>query len=234
MKKLLLVSALAYLLFTLARTPASMLISHLESQIQPARLVNVSGTLWKGEADLSVQIQPYGRYQWSISALPLLAGQLSVTINKRNSDSSVLISKPVWAASHLSAVDMKIKISDLSTINPLLSGIQSSLQGLITDINMTGCEEVAGELILTPLVFSGIDFGRFVGTPKCVGKNYQVDFSNSGSDLKVTGFVTFSLNGQYRVNGKIRTNNSQYINQLSPLLGASRNGEFQINYAGRL
>lgn len=75
MRKALFVGILLFLVFLIARAPAAMLTLALDDTM-PATLLDLSGTLWSGDADLLMSGMPIGRLSWSFRPAELLQGKL--------------------------------------------------------------------------------------------------------------------------------------------------------------
>lgn len=232
MKKIVLLAIAAYLFITLAKTPALMVVSQFKNEIRPLALTHVSGSIWEGSAQANYHGLKLGEYQWKLSALTLLSGHLSTELKQKDSSSSIKIYTPLWNTNLIKSLFMDIKLSDFRHVNPLLSSINSTLRGQINNLNVLSCDGINGELSLSKLTFSGINFGTFRGKPECSGNRHQLKFNNSDSDIQIQGSITADVSGQYRIIATLQTNNPNIKNQLSPLLGSSPNGVYQLDYSG--
>lgn len=118
-----------YLILLIAYMPAAQ-IAYRVPLPNTVKLGNVSGTLWKGEVDrLVVNNMPVQRLSWELSALPLLMGKLSVSLdagNMRSSD-AIAFKGPVkldlFAEGNLTASDFLLFLP----VDRVLSEVQLPL-----------------------------------------------------------------------------------------------------------
>src|SRR5262245_11838336 len=82
------VGIVAFVAFVLVTLPARIVLSRLDAYGVQAG--GVSGTIWRGTAQvLQVRGANLGRVNWSLHALPLLLGRLSVDVKATRTDGSV-------------------------------------------------------------------------------------------------------------------------------------------------
>lgn len=111
----------AFLLFAITTLPASVVLSRLADQDVHAG--GVSGTLWRGEAQvMQVGSVMLGEVKWRVHALPLLIARVSVDIEARRSDG--------FANAHLSLMPGgRLHARDIAASLPLTALPAQLLQG---------------------------------------------------------------------------------------------------------
>ena len=85
MRRALLLGSLVFVAVIIARAPAGILRSAVASS-GAATLLEPTGTLWDGEAQLLIQRQPVGRVRWSLDAVTLLQGKLGYHLRLDGTD----------------------------------------------------------------------------------------------------------------------------------------------------
>jgi hypothetical protein len=80
MRKAIVIGTALFLVILIARAPAG-LVGRLLPDAAPVRLLEASGTLWSGDADLLVQSRPVGRLIWSFKPVTLFRGRIGYDLS---------------------------------------------------------------------------------------------------------------------------------------------------------
>jgi len=85
MRKAVTIGVVVFLLVLVARAPAGILRTALDSTGR-ATLLDVSGTLWNGAGELLIERQPWGSVSWDLQPVTLLQGRLRYHVGLSGAD----------------------------------------------------------------------------------------------------------------------------------------------------
>ncbi|WP_277251823.1 type II secretion system protein N [Neptunomonas phycophila] len=116
-------------------TPAHFLYSLVDDQLQGAELTNIEGSIWQGEADLSVGNMDTGKVTWRFSPMALLTGGLGWNFTLINESVTGFAAAKVWSLSTLSSLAINTNTQHLAQWNPLLNTISSDVSAQLEQVS---------------------------------------------------------------------------------------------------
>lgn len=148
------VCLVTYLLFLVAKLPATQVLSKLPLPTE-LQLYGVSGTIWDGQAkSISYQGLPVENIKWSLSFLPLLVGDYSLDVKAgsvRQVDKISVKGQLVFSGNQIQASDLEtfipsnLVMSMLPLPIPIEAGGRFKVKLAELDYDYTlGCNELAG------------------------------------------------------------------------------------------
>jgi len=214
-KKIVLLGIAVFLLALFLKTPASLIVSQIESQSNVS-LSGVSGTLWKGRAQqLNVAGNPLGELSWTVKLWSLLTGSLAGKLDIQGDELTVDGNYAISFARTLTLDDTHIEIS-AGLINSLQSYVRLSgghLRGTIDHL------EVPLSLQTPPLMAAIINLEQGgLSSPFSVAEgNYQLKIepkaegillgtlNSSDAPVDLKGTVSLNKDWRYQTDLKIKT-----------------------------
>ncbi len=245
-----LVLLISYAGFVIANTPASFVVAQARPQLadSQARLSDVRGSAWHGNAELSFKGRDLGRLYWKASPWPLIGGNLDADfIIKGNS---------LQLSGHLATGDKTARLSHVKGQAPLdllaaLLDLPLGLTGTLTanlkevDINSRpAIQSATGKLVAHGVRIPdlGVGLGNLVLNLQPQGKNQGVhgNLSNSGGDIDLRGTLMLTQTGSYVVQATLKpqttgAKQNQLRDGLTAILGAAdSSGRFHYHATGQL
>lgn len=206
-----------YVIFLVVKLPATQVLAKLPLPAE-LRITGVSGTIWSGQAQTVIyQGLPVDNFEWSLSFLPLLMGEVSADIKGGNMRQVDQISMN----GHINASETLIQAESLNIyvpadlimlMLPLPIPLQAegrfkvSLAELDYDLT-TGCQTIDGKGQWLNAKVAGvnklIDLGNFDATLGCENNQTLVNVKEPNS-MGLTAQVNLPTNMKFKVNGRFK------------------------------
>ena len=216
-------------------TPAHFLYSLVDDQLQGAELTNIEGSIWQGEADLSVGNMDTGKVTWRFSPTALLTGGLGWNFTLINESVTGFAAAKVWSLSTLSSLAINTNTQHLAQWNPLLNTISSDVSAQLEQVSANQCRQTQGTMTLENTSVMGLPFGIIDVQVTCEGENYSASFRNQESPIQLTGSALLTPKGGYQFNAQLLSRDPALRQQLSGLLGGSPEDQrFTVRERGNL
>lgn len=133
MRKAVAIGVVVFLVVLVARAPAGLLRTALESTGR-ATLLDVSGTLWSGAGQLLIERQPWGSVTWDLQPVTLLQGRLRYHV--KLSGSNHQLDGDVDVMPESSRLILSGDVAS-SAVNPWLRPYDITLSGTFSLANAT-------------------------------------------------------------------------------------------------
>jgi len=210
-----LLGLLVYGIFLIVYLPATQVLGHVSLPKQVS-LAGVSGTIWRGKAQLAtLQGLPVNNLRWSLDFLPLLMGRFNVDVQAGN----VRDSQDIAFNGHISLSSSRIHVQQaqaylptdlIITMLPLPFPVkaQGRFKILLNDMDyQQSCQTVdgSGQWLNAKVVgLNGwIDLGYFDATLGCENGSVLLNVSEPNS-FGLTARALLPANGKFSVNAKFK------------------------------
>lgn len=234
----------AYLLFLIARIPASFVLAQLPPRLTGS-LVGVQGTVWSGEAQSTmVEGVDLGRLTWSTNPFALLLGRASTAIEIRGPEltgSAEVSASPGGniAVRELQATTSPRLIDQFQPLPAELTGdVRVELDSL--DYRNEALTAVSGQVVWDKAAIADpyqISLGRYTLALETRDDAIRGSLSEQGSPLRTSGNFMLQPSGQFRLAIRLIPTDStpQQLRDLLGLLGKTdRSGGVTIRHQGTL
>ena len=247
MKKrhLILLGIIAFLAALIVRFPAASLLSWVKTD--KVKVVQVSGTVWNGEAG-QIQLpdtENIDNVSWSFNPSMLLAAQASADtyFTYLGGQASVTAAYGLTGDFSLSGGRYSVAAQALEVLLPLpLAEFRGELNLDLEDLVVAGrqLKTVQGVVVwenaklIRPVL---ADLGRVQLDVKPDGKKHAFTINNKRGELRLSGEVILESDGRYNADIKIKPerNASRELTNSLKVLGRQRkDGSYRIQQQGRL
>jgi len=245
LRRLIILGALAFVLFLLVTLPAQLVFSRLEPM--GLKAAGVSGSVWKGQAaNLSTGPINLGRLTWDLHVLRLLTGRASASVTLQLDDGQAQGDVSAGLGGTVSLADAIVSwpLSRLSssglpggwngTVNAklaevrLANGVPTLIEGTVDILNLVGPANRPANL--------GSFRATFPATGAVPADGAQVGtIEDLEGPIAVTGTITLSPDRSYVVDGQIATRPdapAQIVNSLQYLGEPDGAGRRPFSVAG--
>ncbi len=198
----------AYLLFVVIQLPAAQLHDLLDGDENlPARLYQISGTVWEGKATaVDIGVNRLEDVRWNLRPWALLLGRLEARIDfaKGKGRISALAGRTFAGSVYLRELRGKLPLSDLeSFISKTPMGLSGSLDIAMTDLTFADhlIESVNGTLRIVgagvgPPVNTSI--GNFTMDLETGDEGIRGVLRDAGGPLQAEGLLLLEADGNYK------------------------------------
>ena len=242
-----LTGVIAYFVFVITSLQASTVISMFEYRL-PIKILNVSGTLWNGQAGTidTRRNLILKNVQWSFLSSRLLLASAAIDVSAKLNNKPINTRLSAGISGKITVEDLALAL-DAADIQPLIALPIGELAGEFqVDIDKASFKQ--GEV---PRIDGTINWNRAAVTVAETAELGNVSIlvnendasplaariSNKGGDISLNGNFTTSEQGDYSLQLTMKPNNTASDNLVKTLAMFSRqqrNGEFVLNNKGNL
>lgn len=244
--KLLPLGIAAYCLFLLLTAPAAKLIPYFQSQLQPASLAGISGSLWSGKA-LQASVPPLqlNDVHWRFRPLSLLLGAVEFGIDGQleGRPVSAVVGHSLFSGSYLADVEGSAAAMDLLYWAGL-GGVEltGQLEFALDDVEFSGAAvpAVAGKLVWKPAMVNqplalNLGLAELTTTIESGGVTAGQLIANGGA-LGVQGTVSLQPDGRYQLLGDVKKTGAvpQAVDKFLATFAEFSNGSYRLEWSDQL
>lgn len=244
--KLLPLGIAAYCLFLVLTAPAAKLIPYFQSQLQPASLAGISGSLWSGKAlQLNAPPVQLTDIHWRFRPLALLLGAVEFGVDGQLEGRPVraVVGQSLFAGSYLSDVQGSATAADLMYWAGL-RGVElaGQLEFALDDVEFsdTTVPAVAGQVVWKPAMVNqplALNLGLAELTTTIESGGVTVgQLVASGGALGVQGNVSMQPDGRYQLLGDVKKTGAvpQAVDKFLATFAEFSNGSYRLEWSDQL